>query len=81
MNTLRGQDEVVGNIVVCRGALIDIASVCANLVYDMSEKEAEERAYDVLAAMDIDGCIASAFETFWDALIDDIDDVTRDFVV
>ena len=74
MNVIRKQDEVVGNIVVCRDALIDIASVCANLVYDMSEKEAEERAYDVLVAMDIDGCIASASERFWDSVIDEIDD-------
>ena len=74
INALRGQDEVVGNIVVCRDELMDIASVCANHVYDMSEKEAEERAYDVLAAMDIDGCIASASETFWDSVIDEIDD-------
>lgn len=81
MNALREQDEVVGDIIICRDDLADLASVRANLVYNMSEKEAEERAYDVLEAMDIDGCISSASERFWDALINDIDNVARDFVV
>lgn len=56
MNALREQDEIVGDIIICRDDLADLASVRANLVYNMSEKEAEERACDVLEAMDIDGC-------------------------
>lgn len=78
MNALREQDEVVGDIIICRDDLADLASVRANLVYNMSEKEAEERAYDVLEAMDIDGCIASASERFWDSVTDEVDDAAFD---
>ena len=79
MNALREQDEVVGDIVVCRDELVDIASV--HFIDKMSDDDAETIACEVLEMMDLDRSINYASETFWDALIDDIDDVTRDFVV
>ena len=79
MNALRGQDEVVGNIVVCRDDLMNNASV--HFIDRMSDDDAEAIACEVLEMMDLDRSINYASETFWDALIDDIDDVTRDFVV
>lgn len=78
MNALREQDEVVGDIVVCRDELVDIASV--HFIDKMSDDEAEARACEALEAMDLDGSIDSVSEAFWDALINDIDNVARDFV-
>lgn len=79
MNAIRKQDEVVGDIVVCRDDLMNIASV--HFIDRMSDDDAETIACEVLEMMDLDRSINYASETFWDALIDDIDDVTRDFVV
>lgn len=79
MNAIRKQDEVVGDIVVCRDDLMNIASV--HFIDRMSDDDAETIAYEVLEMMDLDRSINYASETFWDALIDDIDDMTRDFVV
>ena len=79
MNAIRKQDEVVGDIVVCRDDLMNIASV--HFIDRMSDDDAETIACEVLEMMDLDRSINYASETFWDALIDDIDDVTRDFAV
>lgn len=78
MIVIRKQDVVVGDIIVCRDELVDIASV--HFIDKMSDDETEARACEALEAMDIDGSIDSASETFWDALISDIDYVARDFV-
>ena len=79
MNVIRKQDVVVGDIIVCRDDLMNIASV--HFIDRMSDDDAETIACEVLEMMDLDRSINYASETFWDALIDDIDDVTRDFAV
>ena len=77
MNTLRGQDEAVGgDIIVCRDELADLAGV--HFISEMGTEEAKAKAYKVLDSMDIDGCIASASERFWDSVIDEIDDAAFD---
>lgn len=78
MNVIRKQDVVVGDIIVCRDELMDIASV--HFIDRMSDDDAETIACEVLEMMDLDGSIDYASETFWDALLNDIDDVARDFV-
>lgn len=75
MSAIRKQDEVVGDIVVCRDELADIASV--NFIDGMRE-DAEASAYEVLDSMDLEGCIDSASEAFWDAVIGEVDEAVAE---
>lgn len=78
MNAIRKQDEVVGDIVVCRDELADLASV--NFIDGMRE-DAEASAYEVIDSMDLEGCIDSASEAFWDAVIGEVDAAAAEALV
>lgn len=78
MNAIRKQDEVIGDIVVCRDELADIASV--NFIDGMRE-DAEASAYEVIDSMDLEGCIDSASEAFWDAVIGEVDAAAAEALV
>ena len=78
MNAIRKQDEVVGDIVVCGDELADLASV--NFIDGMRE-DAEASAYEVIDSMDLEGCIDSASEAFWDAVIGEVDAAAAEALV
>lgn len=78
MNAIRKQYEVVGDIVVCRDELADLASV--NFIDGMRE-DAEASAYEVIDSMDLEGCIDSASEAFWDAVIGEVDAAAAEALV
>lgn len=77
MNAIREQDAVLGDIVVCREEVEDIARTTFT-GRGMSEEEEDEAACAV--ADEMEDAFPAAAENFWDAFIDATDSTAREAI-